>query len=765
MTRPDRHSRRLRSIFARVHFTRAHGAALALGMALAFACTMLRVSDPYPVRLVRELAFDEFQRAAPRPYREAPVRIVDIDEASLAAVGQWPWSRSELARLLDRLHALGAASVAFDVVFAERDRLSPADWAQRPEFREAVGPELADSIAPRLPDYDRLLAAAIGRLPVVLGFGILPGRSESRPRVVAGLAFTGADPRATLPAFEAAAVNLPAFEERAAGVGAITLSPLDAQGIVRRIPLLWSDGQRVYPSLALELLRVAHGERTLTVHGRNEAPYATTAIRVGAFEVPTTGAGELRVRFGRDVPARYVSAATLLSDREDPRLRSLIEGHMVLVGTSAAGLLDTRATPLAETVPGVSIHAQALEQILAGDYLRRPDWADPFECAWVLVLAVVVTVAAVLGSPVGALLFGGAAAAVTGLGAWLAFRGDGLLVDPLFPSAAGLFVYLVLISFRYFVSDRERRFVRQAFSRYVAPSYLQQIERNPMLLRLGGEEREVTVVFLDIRNFTALSEQLSPRAVVELLNVLFDRVGKDILAEGGTIDKYIGDSIMAFWNAPISSPDHAARACRAALRIRETLERLNESDAFGLRRRPDPMPPLAVRIGLNTGPALVGNMGSEARFNYSAVGDTVNVASRVEQQAKPLSFDIVVAEPVTKAAPGFAYLEAGTLELRGKAGREKLFILVGDEAFAKSPTFAAIHAAHADLLNSLRDDALPWGERLYACFEAASEGAPLLRGFYGAVAERLADFRTAAPEDGREAQTSRTTVAAGTALG
>ncbi|MBZ6075312.1 CHASE2 domain-containing protein [Microvirga puerhi] len=709
---------------------------------------MLRIADPYELRLARELVFDEYQRLLPRPNRKVPVQIVDIDEASLAKIGQWPWPRSELARLVERLHDLGASAIAFDMVFPEADRLSPSRLVQESDLKVAIGADLAERIASRVPDYDQLFAAAVAGKPVVLGFAAIPGSDERRPAIKTGLAFTGEDPRPALPSFTSGTLNLREFDGVARGIGAITLSPLDTQGVVRRIPLLWTDGRRIYPSLVVEVLRVMQGETSVLVHSRDTAPFAVTGVRVGRFDLPTTSAGELRIRFGHDTPARRISAEALLYRADSDGLRELIAGHAVLIGTSAVGLYDYRVTPLGETVPGVTVHAQALEQILAGDHLRRPDWGDPLEWAWMLLLGAATTIVAATCSPGTALAYGGTLAAVTFLGAWIAFSQGGILLDPTYPCAAGLFLYVAMISFRYFVSDRDRRFVRQAFARYVAPSYLEHIEKDPASLRLGGDEREMTILFLDIRDFTSLSERLSPTEVVEFLNVLLGHLSRDVLTEGGTIDKYIGDSIMAFWNAPIQVPDHAARACRAALRIRNTLHELNESDAFRFRQRTNPLPDVAIGIGINTGPALVGNMGSDVRFNYSVVGDTVNVASRVEGQAKPLCVDIVVADTVKASAHEFAYLKAGRLALRGKSHKVKLFILAGDGGTASSPEYIELKHHHAELLASV-EKSVANAAALSACNALADRCFPWLYGFYRGGVRHIAVDR-AKPRLARE---------------
>jgi adenylate cyclase len=702
----------------------------------------LRIVDPYNLRLTRELVFDAFQRAGPRPDSDVPVRVVDIDEASLARLGQWPWPRSDLARLVERLNDLGASAIAFDMVFPEPDRLSPSRLVEQSEVIEAFGGDRARGLASIVPDYDRSFAASLNGKPVILGFAAVPGTNDERPGIKAGLAFTGQDPRNALPSFSAVTRNLPELDTAARGVGAITVSPLDTHGVIRQLPLLWNGGARIYPSLVVETLRVMQNQSTLLVHSRNDPPFAVTSLRVGHYDIPATSSGELRVWFGSEKPDRIVPAWRVLEGDTTRDLRPLFEGHAVFVGTSATGLYDHRVTPLGETMPGVLVQAQALEQILAGEHLRRPDWADPLEWAWMLALAGLTTLVTVLCAPITALGYGGAMAAFTSIGAWIAFSRGGILLDPTSSCATGLFIFVAMISFRYFVSDRDRRFVRQAFARYVAPSYLAHIEKNPASLRLGGDEREMTILFVDIRDFTALSEKLSPTEVVEFLNTLFGRLSADILAEGGTIDKYIGDSIMAFWNAPLRVPDHAARGCRAALRIRATLNELNASDAFHFRRRTDPLPDVAIGIGLNTGPALVGNMGSESRFNYSVVGDAVNVASRVEGQAKPLAADALVAESVTQAASELAYLQVGALDLRGKREKEKLFILVGDTDTACTAEFTALKECHAALLANMKNPGIA-RPALAECERLSDRSFPFLRDFYRRLGEQV---ETAPPE-------------------
>ncbi len=724
--------------------TRSRWFALAVGIVFAILCGVLRAADPPQLKLVRELLFDEYQRLSPRPFEAMPVRIVDIDEASLKAIGQWPWPRNELARLVEKLAGLGAASISFDAVFPEPDRLSPVTFARRSDIRSAIGDTVVSTILRRLPDTDAQFAASIASRRVVLGFGTVPTPNTQRPPSKNGFAYTGENPALSLQRFVGVTRNLPAFEEAAAGIGAINVSPQDNQGIIRQVPLFWSDGQRTFPSLAVEALRVAQGIDTILIRSTNQPPAAAIGARIGDFEVPTTRTGELRVRFTRDVPERYVSALRILTDPPADDLKAQIDGHIVLIGTSAVGLLDARTTPLAESVPGVSIHAQVIEQILSGAHLVRPDWTDPLEMIWTILLGSAVVVLGTFGGPLVTLLAGGGLAIVTFAASWVAFAQYGLLVDPLYPALCALMLHIAMTSFRYLVTDRDKRFVRRAFGRYVSPSVLARLEKDPSALRLGGEERELTVMFMDVRSFTSLSEAMTPTELVEFVNRLLSRLSDEIVAEAGTIDKYIGDSIMAFWNAPVELPDHALRACRAALRMRSKLEVLNHTDAFGLRRI-DPDAAVRIGIGLNTGFACVGNVGSENRFNYSALGDSVNVSSRIEGLCKVVGADILAAESVARAAPGLAWLEAGSVALRGRQGDTRIFLLVGDEITLGSAPFDALRQAHERLLQDwAAGSSVAWHTDLAQCISLAEDHFPWLLSFYRAPGPRLSARKPAA---------------------
>ncbi len=712
--------------------TRAQQLGVVIGLAVVAALTLLRASDPQLLRQGRDVTFDEYQRLSPRAYESMPVKVVDIDEASLRAFGQWPWPRDRMAKLTDRLAQMGASAIAFDILFAEPDRLSP-----RNVLRQV--PEIDPALLERLPDNDEVFAGSIAGKPVILGFG-LTNEGSYMPPVKAGFAFTGESPIAAPPRIRAATPLRPQLESNAAGLGHISLNPGDSSAVVRAVPLFLSDGEQLYPSLAMEALRVAQGASTYVLAGAPDLPDTLTAAKIGDFVVPVTASGELWLYVSPDTTERYVSARRILEDGDvSPDIAAAIEGSIVFIGTSAAGLQDVRTTALGQNVPGVSLHAQMVEQILSGRYLSRPDWANGLEILSIALAGCLLVLLTTFVSPVVALACGMAITAMALLASWAAFAYAGLLFDPLAPILAASITHFSATAFRFLVTDRERREVRQAFGRYLSPSLLYRIEHNRNALRLGGDDRELTVMFVDVRNFTEISERLAPTDVVAFLNTLLDALSRHVIANEGTLDKFIGDSIMAFWNAPVDVADHPRKALRAALGMRETLARLNADDAFGFGATQD----VGIGIGIHTGLACVGNMGAETRFNYSAVGDTVNIAARIEAACKEVSFDILVSEATAQAVPDCALLEAGALGLKGKTTRTRLFAVAGDKGVSSSPAFAELQRLHARLVENLRARASSSRSLANAAKLKAAAVTPGLVPFYGRITRRSEHFQDA----------------------
>ncbi|WP_417307386.1 CHASE2 domain-containing protein [Devosia sp.] len=690
--------------------------------------TGLRGADPYPVQVLREIAFDSYQRLKPRVAGDPPVRVVDVDEASLAQLGQWPWPRSMLAEMTDRLTELGAAAIGFDMLFPEADRMSPSRIAET----------LPGIDVSALPDNDALFASALARGPSVLGFSRSPqgppmtGRPKSVPAV------SGLDPRANIPLLQGVAAPLPALRDAAPGLAAVSLNTRASISAVRQLPMLWTDGEQIYPTLSVETLRIALGLGTMVVLGDTEQAGYVDGLRLGPFTIPTTSDGGLWLYYSEPQPQLVISAADLMGD-DYLQLADKVAGRIILIGTSASGLLDLHNTTLGDNVAGVTVHAQAIDQIVSNTYLTRPDWVRGLELVSFFALGLLlVAIVLYFGPTVG--LIGGTLALGAAIGfSWWMFSTRGIMLDPSWPLVGAVLTYTAMVFLRFATTDAAKRQIRKAFGYYVSPALLSEIEKSGSDLKLGGDTRRITVLFSDMRGFTALSEKLDPPRILRILNTLFGALGNEIVGKFGTIDKFIGDAIMAFWNAPVDVPDQEARAMEAALGMRERLAALNAEDAFRLKADKAPVEALGIGIGINAGDALVGNMGLDTRFDYSALGDTVNVASRIESATKDVGYDIVVTGAVADAAPEFALLPAGALALKGKAERVTLFVLVGSEALASSAAFSTLRSAHEQLVAGLHAGA-DVTEQMARCRQLAADVEPGLPRFYDAIAERLADF-------------------------
>ena len=715
--------------------------ALVCGFAVIAALLALRGYDPPVLSALRGAGFDTLQRLWPRENDPPqPVRIVDIDEASLRALGQWPWPRTQLAALVEELNELGAATIAFDIVFPEPDRLSPRRLLENAGAASALSAAIPSLDTAILPDNDQIFAAAIAGKPVVTAFASSAASTGKQVPVKAGFAQTGADATNAPPRLSNITANLPAIDAAAAGIGSINIDLAREQGVARQIPLLWTDGQRLYPSLVVEALRVAQGADTFVVHAAADTANAMESLVVGDLALPLSESGMFHIYYRPDAPELYVSAARVLSGKEREALRPLIEGHLVFIGTSAVGLLDLRTTALGETVPGVSIHAQAAEQVLSGTFLTRPEWAAGTEFLIVLMAGAAITVLGSLVSPRLTMTSTGfLAAAILGLTV-LAFRSYGVLFDATFPLLALAAVFLSSIAFRLLVTDREGRKLRGAFGHYVAPSILAEIETNPSALKLGGEIRDVTVMFVDIENFTPLGEKLKPEELVRVINELLDACSKAILAEQGTIDKYIGDGVMAFWNAPVKIAEHQYRAARAALGIRIAVAALNSQPELSALLKKNNIAPLAVRVGLASGPACVGNMGSSERFDYSALGETVNIASRAEGIGKRIGHDITIAGAITEKTATLANLFAGKVPMKGKTQVEPIHALAGDAHLAVSDEFKKLSADYLEVVQKMGSGKISAAARNR--FGELANLYPAMRRYFETLPDRPEDFRS-----------------------
>ncbi len=523
--------------------------------------------------------FDVFMRAAPRIYEPQPVRLLDIDDESLARIGQFPWPRTVFAELIARLANMGAGLVVFDIVFAEPDRTSPANilpvWPSTPEI------DALRAKSDGLPDHDAIFADIIGQAGnVIAGFVLSDVDSERAPAQKGSFATAGDDPKPFIPSFSGAVVNLKPIEDAALGNGSFNLIA-ETDNIIRRVPLFVRLGDRLYPSLSAEALRLAQGARTFILKSSGasgETAFGESTglntIKIGRIEVPTDPLGRIWIHDTGTIPERYVSAWKVLDGSVDPQK---IAGNIIIVGTSAAGLQDIRSTPLTAAAAGAEVHIQAIEQMLLGHFLERPDWAYGAEIIYLIVLGLILIVLIPrLGGGWSALLGLGAIVGVS-YASWYLFTEQLWLLDPVIPSLAAITIFLASTLLNYLRTEAEKAQVRDAFSHYMSPALVEQLAEEPDRLVLGGEMRDMTLLFADIRGFTAISEQFKedPQGLTQLINQFLTPMTDMILSRRGTIDKYMGDCIMAFWNAPLDDDQHAANGNDSALAMFTALEGVN----------------------------------------------------------------------------------------------------------------------------------------------------------------------------------------------
>lgn len=605
------------------------------------------------------------------------VVIVDIDERSLREEGQWPWPRQRLAHLVDLLFdRYRVAVLGFDVVFAEPDATDSifATLAAGPPSEDARLRERLDQLR-REWDPDRRFAAALRDRPVVLGYFFdtraSPGadiRFGQLPEPVATIQDLGPNDTVLVDAIGYGA-NLPLLQNSAQGGGFFNSPLVDLDGVLRRVPMLIRYQDRLYEQLALAVIRALLGQPPVELvmgagYGADERNRRLEALRIGGFTVPVDEFGTVLVPYrGPQGSFPYVSAVEVLAERADPRL---LDGAIVLVGTTAAGLMDLRATPVQNVYAGVEVNANLIAGILDQTFRSRPAFTAGLEIAQLGIIGL-------LGIPIGFLTPSWALLlAVAIAGALLGLHGylweAHALVTPLASGLALLSIlYVLYTSYNFFVESRRERWITRLFGQYVPPEIVAEMSRRGERYSLEGESRHMTVLFGDIADFTAISERFDPRQLTRLMQCYLTPLTRVIHEHRGTIDKYIGDAIMAFWGAPLADPEHPRHAVRAALEMTRCLRTLD--DTF----RAEGWPPLQIRIGINTGAMSVGNMGSRFRMSYTVLGDAVNLASRLESAAKQYGVAIVISEHTRDAVPEYACRELDRVRVKGRSRPVAIF--------------------------------------------------------------------------------------------
>jgi adenylate cyclase len=731
----------MKRLWARVRrLARRFGYARALCVLLLFGLAALRIADPAPVEEVRLRTFDTLQRLDPRIKTARPVRIIDIDEKSLAKYGQWPWPRTRIAALIRELTRLNAAVIAFDIVFSEPDRLTPGVAA---DTIQGLDETTKDKLR-ALPSNDRLFADAMRRSRVVLAESGVP-RATPKPDTelpLTGLAMLGGEPQRFLLDFPGLLRNLPVLEDAASGRGLVSINP-ERDGIIRRIPMIMLAQGNTMPGLSFEMLRVATGTDTIFV--KSDAA-GVKSVGVKGFEVPTDRNGQLWVHFAHQDPKIFVSAADVL-DGLVPQ--DEIAQRLMIIGSSATGLNDVKTTPIDRAMPGVEIHAQVLEAALTGKLLSHPNWTIAAELLATIVLGIVIIWVAPLFGPI--VLFTLGTLIVTTLvgTSWFFYAYQRLLIDFTYPLMSSLLIYLTLVFSSYVREQSQRRQIRSAFSQYMSPALVEQVAQSPEKLKLGGEEREMTIMFSDVRGFTTISESYKhdPQGLTTLMNRFLTPLTNAILDRKGFIDKYMGDAIMAFWNAPVDDASHQINACEAALDMLERIDGLNKLRETEAEHGGHVYIPINVGVGLNTGTCVVGNMGSNLRFSYSVLGDSVNLASRLEGQSKEYGFPIIIGSNTALAVKDrFAILELDFIMVKGKKEPEVIYAIAGREDTAQSGRFQRLRNLTIEMLACYRSR--DWEGALAAIERGRiTDDGHSLESLYNLYSARISAFRENPPPD------------------
>ena len=721
-------------------FKRKFGYARLLCIALLIGLAVMRIADPPPVEELRVRIFDAFQVIDPRVKTARPVVIIDIDEKSLAKFGQWPWPRTRIADVVANLTRLGAVVIAFDIVFAEPDRLNPDVAA---DTIRNLDDETRTKLR-ALPSNDQLFAEAMRNSRVVLGESGLPYvlRELDKNLPVTGLAMLGEDPQRFMLNFPGLLRNTPVLEAAAGGRGLFTIRT-ERDGIVRRVPVIMQAQGLTMPSLTFEMLRLATGSDTIFIKS-DVAGIKSVAVK--GFEVPTDRNGQLWVHFAHHDPSIFVSAADVLEGSVEPQT---IAEKLVLIGTSAVGLLDVKTTPVSPVMPGVEIHAQVLEAALTKKLLSQPSYGPILEFGAALLLGIAVIWLAPLFGPVTLVAVGAFIAALLVGTSWYFYTQHKLLIDFTYPLLSTTAIYLTLIFSSFVREQAQRRQIRSAFGQYLSPALIEQLAQSPEKLVLGGEEREMTIMFSDVRGFTTISESFKndPQGLTALMNRFLTPLTNAIIARKGTIDKYMGDAIVAFWNAPLDDKEHQLNACEAAVDMLDRIDVLNKQRELEAQEGGPAFFPLNVGVGLNTGVCVVGNMGSDLRFDYSVLGDTVNLASRLEGQSKEYGFPIIVGSKTALAVKDkFAILELDFIMVKGKKEPEVIYAIAGRADTAQSGRFQRLRNLTIEMLACYRSR--DWEGALAAIERGRrTDEARALELLYNLYEARIRGYQTNPPPD------------------
>lgn len=675
------------------------------------------------------------------------VVILDLDEKSLAEVGRWPWSRNVLANMVDTLfkhYEVGA--LGFDVVFAEPDASSGAqvleELAAGPLKENTPFLEAFDKLRPQL-DRDRMFSKSLENRPVVMGYYF-------KTHVEKGSATSGELPSPLIEMKELSeaplalvnargfGANLPILQQQAMTGGFFDNPLLDEDGVFRRVPLLQQYDGKVYQSLAFGLARAILGRPPISVHYApdnvaNGINWGLEWVGLGNYRIPVDQSGAVLVPYrGKQGSYPYVSAVDVLNRKVD---KDLLMGRAVLVGTTAPGLLDLRTTPVQKSYAGVEIHANIISGILDGSIKHQPGYTIGIELVTVLLLAGLMTFLYPRLSPLWTTVFTALLLILVVLVNLILWTHVKLAVPLAPPLVFILSMFMLHMSYGFFVEARGKRQIAKMFGQYVPNELVDEMNQSGQDFTIGGESREMTVLFSDVRGFTTISEGLKPDELVNLMNAFLTPMTGVIHHHRGTIDKYMGDAIMAFWGAPLADPDHARHALLAALDMVKGMADLKEE--FHARG----WPTLKIGVGLNTGVMNVGNMGSEFRMAYTVLGDAVNLGSRLEGLSKPYGVGIVVSEFTKAKVNDMLFRELDRVRVKGKDEPVAIFEPIGIESEV-DPQIQALVGAYHQAVTLYRGQKWQEAEKRFTALKAKEPERATLHQLY---LDRIAHFKTEPP--------------------
>ena len=620
--------------------------------------------------------------------------IAAIDEKSLTELGRWPWTRTRIAQMIDTLKEYGARSIGFDVVFAE-----PDDNASLREL-DALSKKI-DEMGLKEPwllkyldeqkeqaDADRILARAIERAGnVTLGYFFYTSEKEARhltgEEIIRGEEYIDkskydivrmsgkADEYPMIRAY-AAAPNIRSLTDAAKTSGFFNAFP-DIDGTNRWFPLVIKFGDNFYPPLSLSVVQQYLGRPMLSLRLEE---YGVEGIAIGDTEIPTDESGRILVNFlGPFHTFPVYSITDIINNRLDP---ALFKDKIVLVGATATGIYDLRVTPFSPAYPGIGIHATVIDNILHRSFIRRPGWTALIDIFIIIMLGLSMGTIMSRSRAVSGLLAGLVLTTAWVMANRFVFSNYNLWLNIVYPSLTILAVYIGVTIYKYITEEREKKKIRGAFQYYLTASVINEMLEDPSKLKLGGHKKDLSVLFSDIRDFTTISEQLTPEELVRLLNEYLTAMTDVVFNNEGLLDKYMGDAIMAVFGAPLDQPDHSMRACMTALGMMNELKRLQE------KWMNEGKPPLNIGIGVNSGDMVVGNMGSEMRFDYTVMGDSVNLGSRLEGINKEYGTNIIISEFTYENVKDLLLCrELDSVRVKGKMLPVKIYELLGERKDTK----------------------------------------------------------------------------------